>query len=142
LDIPDVEEPMRLVQQLGALARGVLALGLPEEAASAIARRAALDSMPEARRAVLQVLSSQGVVSTSACARQAGLDRKVARMALEDLAAVGVVNRDDSLDDSDEPDFTTVKWWLSGDGGDIIARIVKGSSPWDEMWVYTSTSPP
>jgi hypothetical protein len=81
--VPVVEEPMRLVQQLGTLARGVLAFGLPPEAAADIARRVALDSIPAARRAVLQVLSTGEVLSTSACANRAGLDRKVARMALE-----------------------------------------------------------
>jgi hypothetical protein len=67
--VPVIEEPMRLVQQLGALARGVLALGLPDEAISAIVRRVALDSMPEARRAVLRVLANGEVLNTSACAR-------------------------------------------------------------------------
>jgi 5S rRNA maturation endonuclease (ribonuclease M5) len=74
--IPIVEEPMRLVQQLNGIARRVLALGLPATAAGAIARRIALDSMPEARRAVLQVLATGEVLSTSACARQANLHRR------------------------------------------------------------------
>jgi hypothetical protein len=135
---------MRLVQQLGALARGILALGLPEEAAAAIARRVALDSMPEARRAVLEVLSTGEVLSTSACARHAGIDRKVARMALEDLAAIGVVESDRPDEDA-EHDFVTVNWQLLGDGGAIISGVFEAfhqsGGTWDEMWVYTSTSP-
>ena len=100
--MPVVEEPMRLVQQLGALARGVLALGLPEQVAAVIARRVALDSMPEARRAALLALSTGGVLSTSGCARAAGLDRKVARMTLEDLDVIGVVENN-RADEEDEP---------------------------------------
>ena len=60
----------RVLQQLGALAAGVLTLGLPEEAAIAIARDVALDSMPETRHAVLQVLAAGGVVNTSMGARR------------------------------------------------------------------------
>ena len=142
--VPVIEEPMRLVQQLGVLARGILALGLPEKAAAAIARRVALDSMPEARRLVLEALTIDKVLNTSACARQAGVDRKVARMTLEDLAAIGVVDNDRPEDDGD--DRNTVRWWLHGDDGDIIIDVFdafhQSRGGWDETWVYTSTSPP
>jgi hypothetical protein len=135
--IPIVEEPMRLVQQLGALARGILALGLPDEAAAAIARRAALDSMPEARRAVLQVLATGEVLNTSACARRAGIDRKVARMALEDLAAIGVVENDRQDDDEVDDYRGAVNWRLAGDDGDIISGVFEAFRQtrwgWDEM---------
>jgi hypothetical protein len=142
--MPIVEEPMRLVQQLDALARGVLALGLPGEAVSAITRRVALDSMPEARRAVLQVLSTGEVLNTSACARQANLHRHVARMALEDLAAIGVVANDRRDEDDDHEG--TVNWSLVGEDGDIITGVFEAfrqsGGGWHETWVYTSTSPP
>jgi hypothetical protein len=141
--IPVVEEPMRLVQQLNALARGILALGLPDEAVPAITRRVALDSMPEARRAVLQALSTGEVLNTSACARRAGIDRKVARMTLEDLAAIGVVAND--RQDEDDEHEGVVNWSLVGDDGDIIAGVFEAFRQsnwgWDETWVYTSTSP-
>jgi hypothetical protein len=120
--IPIVEEPMRLVQQLNGIARGMLALGLPATAAAAVARRLALDSMPEARRAVLQALATGEVLSTSGCARQAKLHRHVARMALEDLAAIGVVanNRQDEETDDHEG---VVNWALTGDDGVIITDV-------------------
>jgi len=143
--VPIVEEPMRLVQQLGGIARGVLALGLPATAASAIASRIALDSMPDARRAVLQVLAAGEVLSTSACARQAKLHRHVARMALEDLAAIRVVanNRQDEETDDHEG---AVDWALTGDDGVIITDVFEAfhqsGGGWHETWVYTSTSPP
>ncbi len=52
----DVEEPMRIIQQLGLFARGLLALGLDVEQTIAVCRRLALDSMPGNRRAVLEAL--------------------------------------------------------------------------------------
>jgi hypothetical protein len=142
--VPVVEEPMRLVQQIGILCRGILALGLSEQAATYVARRVALDSMPEARRAILDVLARDHILNTSTAARRAGLDRKVARMTLEDLAAIGVVTND--RPDSDENDDRgAVKWWLTGDGGDIIMTVFKDfydHGGWDEMWVTHSSSPP
>jgi hypothetical protein len=134
---------MRLVQQLGGIARGILALGLPTTAAAAIARRLALDSMPATRHAVLGALSTGEVLSTSACARAANLDRKVCRMALEELAAIGVVENDRS-DEEDDP-TGVVNWCLSGDDGAVIVSVFEAHRAsgwgWDETWVYTSTSP-
>lgn len=142
--VPVVEEPMRLVQQLGGLARGVLALGLPQTAAAAIARRVAVDSMPAARRAVLEALSTGEVLSTAGCARAASLDRKVARMTLEELAAIGVVEHDRQDEEADDH-AGVVHWCLSGEDGTVIATVFQAfrasSWGWDEKWVYTSTSP-
>ena len=136
-DVPVVEEPMRLIQQLGGIARGVLALGLPAAAAAAIARRIALDSMPAARHAVLAALSTGEAYSTAGCARAAHLDRKVARMALEELAAIGVVENDRS-DEEDDP-IGVVNWRLSGDDGAIVGSVFKAhrasGAGWDEVWV-------
>lgn len=142
--VPVVEEPMRLVQQLGALARGVLALGLPEEAAASIARRVALDSMPEARRAVLAALGTGELLTTSGVARAAGIHRHVARFQLEELAAIGVVEHDRQDDEGDEL-LGAVHWSLSGNDGALIADVFsehKRNGGWHEMLVYTSTSPP
>ncbi|USQ78295.1 hypothetical protein NF556_11585 [Ornithinimicrobium faecis] len=142
--VPVVEEPMRLVQQLGAVARGVLALGLPTEAAAAVARRVALDSMPESRRAVLEALATGEVLTTSGVGRAAALDRKVARFTLEDLAAIGVVAHD-RAEDEDEDIQGTVHWSLTGEDGVLISDVFAAHSRyggWDETWVYTSTSPP
>ena len=142
--VPVVEEPMRLVQQLGALARGVLALGLPVEAAEAITRRVALDSMPEARRAVLEALATGEPSSTSRIAKIADVHRHVARFQLEELAAIGVVTND-RVDDEDEEITGAVTWFLDGDDGALIADVLnrhKRSGGWHEKWVLTPTSPP
>jgi hypothetical protein len=114
-DVPVVEEPMRLIQQLCGIARGVLALGLPATAAAAIARRVALDSMPAARHAVLKALSTGEVLTTAGCARAAHPDRKVARMALEELAAIAVVEND--RDGEEDDPVGAVNWRLKGDDG-------------------------
>lgn len=142
--VPVVEEPMRLVQQLGAIGRGVLALGLSEDAASAIVRRVALDSMPESRRAVLAALATGELLSGSAVARVAGIDRKVARFQLEELACIGVVTND-RINDEDEERAGITNWSLNGEDGALIADVFSANmrgGGWDETWVYTSTSPP
>jgi hypothetical protein len=140
--VPVVEEPMRLVQQLSGLARGILALGLPEEAAAATVRRVGLDSMPAARRAVLVTLANGEVLTTAGLARGAGLDRKVARMTLEELAAVGIVEHDRPDEEYDDP-TGAVHWRLLGDDGALVAHVVRDyrRGGWDETWV-SPTPPP
>ena len=84
------------------------------------------------------------MLSTAACAREAGLDRKVARMALEELAAIGVVWNDHEADDSDDHQGV-VRWSLKGDDGALIAKVFGEFAErqgWDEILVYTPTSPP
>lgn len=146
--MPIVEEPMRLVQQLAALASGVLALGLPESVALQVARRAALDSIPEARHRVLEVLAYQQhtgeLLSTAALARAAGVNRRVARMALEELAAIGVVDEDRTEADDREESSGAV-WWSLTPSGDLIGEVFRAHKGAEggcyEMLVYTSHSP-
>jgi hypothetical protein len=134
---------MRLIQQLCGIARGVLALGLPATAAAASARRVALDSVPAARHAVLKALSTGEVLTTAGCARAAHLDRKVARMALEELAAIAVVEND--RDGEEDDPVGAVNWRLKGDDGEVVVTVFEAhrnsGRGWDETWVYTSTSP-
>jgi hypothetical protein len=65
-------------------------------------------------------------------------------MALEELAAIGVVENDRS-DEEDDP-VGVVNWCLSGDDGAVIVSVFEAhrasSWGWDETWVYTPTSPP
>ncbi|WP_374928602.1 bifunctional DNA primase/polymerase [Kytococcus sedentarius] len=142
---PVVEEPMRLTQQLAAVARGVLALGLPEGYAAQVVRRLALDSMPEDRRAVLTVLAQGEELATAAVGRAAGLDRKVARFTLEDLQAIGVVTND-RVDDESEELTGTVRWTLAGEDGALVAEVIhdhtRQGTGWDELWDYSTPLPP
>ena len=115
-----IEEPPRLAGQLGLLARASLALGLNEDQAGALCRRAALDSMPLARRDTLAALACGEPLSQAEVARQIGHDRGVARTALEDLAAIGVATYEGADDDQDGP---RGDWYLEGEHTQLIAKV-------------------
>lgn len=133
--MPVVEEPPRVVRQLLSLARGLLALGVPEHYATELVRRVALDSMPDARCAVLSALSLGEPLSTAALGRAAGLHRHVARMQAEELEAVGVV-LGERHGDEEEDDRRTVTWQLDGEAGEVIADVLAAhrlSEGWHEV---------
>jgi hypothetical protein len=96
-------------RQLTALTRGALALGLGVVETANLVRRVALDSIPAARRAVLAALADPAADQsmTVVAARAAGLDRGVARRALEELAAVGVVACERIDDEPEEEERDT-----------------------------------
>ena len=141
-----VESPPRVAQQLRALARGLLALGLPEDYAAGLIRRVALDSMPEDRYAVLKALAAGEVLSTAALARAAGLHRHVARMRAEELEVIGVIRGDrDGPDPVDEYDRRPVSWRLDGDDGQVISDVFKarcGFCGVARNYAHPHTSPP
>ena len=150
-DISVLEEPMRLVQQLGGIARGALALGLTEHDAEVLARRVALDSMPAARHAVLKALSlahhNGEALSTATVAKAPDLHSQVARFALEDLATVGVVESDRHDDpDIEQPNRAPVHWMLNGEDGELIAEVFAArcseALQVTRKVVFTHTSPP
>src|SRR5215211_5518332 len=133
-----VEEPPRLVAQLVLLARGLLALGLEEPAAVALCRRAALDSMPAVRRGLLAVLADADEVTVSEAARRVGCHRHVARLALEELAAIGLAacpGLDEDPDDDPEPSgrWAAHPWRLAGPDRRLV-REVLAAPPWHEVW--------
>jgi hypothetical protein len=133
-----VEEPPRLVAQLVLLARGLLALGLPEPAAVGLCRRAALDSMPAVRRALLQALADAGELTVSEAARRVGCHRHVARMALEELAAIGLAtcpDLDDDPQDDQEPGgrWAAHPWRLAGPDQRLVCAVLAAPA-WHEVW--------
>ena len=113
------EEPARLVGQLALLARSLLALGLDTDQAVALCRRCALDSIPEARRRALAVLA-RGEATVSEVHRLTGCHRHVARMALEELDAIGVAMCDDPEDS--EPGAPR-PWSLTAPYDQLIRRV-------------------
>lgn len=148
--LPVVEEPMRLVRQLGVVARGLLALNLPAGYVEALTRRVALDSMPLARRAVLDVLALGEPLSTAAVARDAGLHRHVARFQLEELEAIGVVTAERRGDEpaDDDADRRPAVWTLAGEDGTLVADVLntarrdaRDAGRWHEMWVAPPQPP-
>lgn len=131
--LPVIEEPPRLTWQLVMLWRGLVALGLDHEAALQLCRRAALDSLPEIRRRILDVLISGEHLTAAEIAREVGAHRHVARMTLEELAAVDLV---DGLDrDDDDGDFRAPRpWWLASRDPDLqaLAPAVLKAGRWHE----------
>jgi len=131
-----VEEPPRLVAQLVLLAKGLLALGLPAPAAVALCRRAALDSVPAVRRHLLAVLAEAGELTPSEAARRVGCHRHVARMALEELGAIGLAACP-ALDDPDPEDdtgaFAAHPWRLAGPDQGLVRTVVHAPA-WHEVW--------
>jgi ribosomal protein S18 acetylase RimI-like enzyme len=134
-----VEEPPRLVGQLLLLARGLLALGLVETAVVGLCRRAALDSIPQVRRRLLHALAEDDEVSVSEAARRVGCDRRVARMGLEELAAIGLATCP-ALDDEDQEElgdapgrWAAHPWRLAGPDQRLVRAVLQGR-PWDEVW--------
>jgi hypothetical protein len=133
-----VEEPPRLVAQLVLLAKGLLALGLPAPAAVALCRRAALDSVPAVRRRLLAALADAGELTASEAARHIGCHRHVARMALEELGAIGLAAcpaLDDGDPDPDEPGgpFTAHPWRLAGPDQALVRAVLQAPA-WQEVW--------
>jgi hypothetical protein len=143
--MPVVENTPRVVRQLHALARGLLALGLPRDYTAALIRSVALDSMPEDRRAVLAALSGGEILTTSALARSAGLHRHVARMRAEELEVIGVVcGIREGPDLEEEYDRRPVSWRLDGDDGQVVATVFRAhaaSVGWHEIMVTHSSTP-
>jgi hypothetical protein len=133
-----VEEPPRLVAQLVLLARGLLALGLEEPAAVALCRRAALDSMPAVRRGLLQVLADASEVTVSEAARRVGCHRHVARLALEELAAIGLAACPGLDEDPDDDPELPGRWaahpWRLAGPDQRLVREVLAAPPWHEVW--------
>ena len=71
------EEPMRLAGQLTLLARGLLALGVPEADAIAIVTRCALDCLPITRRRVIDRLLDADSATAASIAREIGCARRL-----------------------------------------------------------------
>jgi hypothetical protein len=118
-----IEEPPRIAGQLEKLALALLALGLTEHDTAALCRRAALDSMPLARRSALAALANAGgePLTQAEIARRAHCDRSVARFALEELAAIGVANYLGA--NSDDEEQRRGPWHLCGEYAGLVQAV-------------------
>ena len=128
------EEPARLYKQLSQLVRALLTLGADLGHALSLARRCALDSIPQTRRKALELLVTGLELTVSEVAREIGCDRKVARFALEELAAAGVLSWPESYDnddDSRQDQWTPRSWKLDGVAAPLIMRVLTGQ-PWEQ----------
>jgi hypothetical protein len=135
-NVPQAEEPPRLAGQLMQLARGLNGLGLGDRQVARLARRAALDSMPQARRRVLHVLAAGGAATVARVAEEAGLDWKVAKFALEDLATVGVCRGRTVAEET-----RLGPWALDGPDGALIAGVMAADARETKRRFPTPTPP-
>ena len=123
---PIVEGPGRLAIQLAHLARALDALQLAEPEVARIVQKVALDSMPSARQAVLKVLAAGELIATAELARRAGLNRGVARRALEELKEVGLTTYDGAdRDDGEEDQQARKPWMLDGPSAKRVVALVQ-----------------
>jgi hypothetical protein len=127
-----IEEPPRLVSQLALLARSLIAIGLGEGDAVALARRCALDTVPAARLGAMRTLAERKQATASEVARSARCHRHVARFALEELQAIGVT---DCFGDEDDR-YTPNPWMLNGPEAELVSGVLaadavarKGGTP-------------
>jgi hypothetical protein len=93
--IPGSEAPTRLVVVLSRLLAGLDAIGVDRETAWPVITKAALDSIPAIRRAVIDVLiAAEGKLETSTVAAAIDYPTQTTRRALEDLTAHGIAERE------------------------------------------------
>jgi len=119
--IPPPEMPARLGLVLWRVFRALRVLGVTEPEARRLLAKMALDSMPAARRAVLEELRRAGdELMLSRIADNIHYPKTTARRALEDLNAHGVVERDSG------PTGRADVWWLSDWTRDRLAAIWPG----------------
>jgi hypothetical protein len=120
--IPVREEPGRVTSQLGLLLRGALALGVREEVAVRVMRKAAASSMPANRARVVQALGDGSMMfATNDIARRAGMNWKPALRALEDWEAVGVAARQGRPPDA--ADNSPYFWYLDRERATALSLV-------------------
>ncbi len=91
--IPESEAPARFTLSLLRLWNGLRAIGVDEAPALDVVAKAALDSMPQVRRQVLDTLMAGGRMSTTDIAEAIGYPTTTTRRACEDLFGHGIVVR-------------------------------------------------
>jgi hypothetical protein len=134
------EEPMRLVGDLAALLRAFMALGVEATQAQRLTVRCALDSIPQTRRGVLDALAKGAELTSAELARALGCDRKVARMAAEDLQLIGLVRAErDPYDDAEQRSHAPNPWRLDDEHAALVADAVRNAG---RKVVLTITLPP
>jgi len=124
--IPIIEEPARITGQIVSLAKSLLALGVPRGEALALAGKCALDTVPQARLACLRQLAGGEPMTVSEVRRRTGLNRHVARRALEDMEVLDLTTcpRHEKDEDSEEVGFPTSNPWHLGEEGALVTRVL------------------
>jgi hypothetical protein len=123
--MPVIEEPARITGQIVALAKSLIALGETTEAAVQLARKAALDTVPQARLKLLELLSDGTELTAAVAGKRAGVHRHVARRALEDMETVGLVAclRSDEDEEAEESGYAAPNPWRLGEERDLVLTV-------------------
>jgi len=123
--IPVIEEPARVTGQIVSLAKSLLALGVPRGQALALAGKCALDTVPQARLTILRRLADAEQLTVSDVRRLTGLNRHVARRALEDMEVLDLTTclRSQQDEDTEETGFPSTNPWKLGAEKDLVVRV-------------------
>jgi len=108
--IPEAEAPARLALVLLRLWNGLLAIGADEATTRHLVTKAALDSMPQLRRQVIEQLIARGRLGTPVLADLIGYPTLTTRRGCEDLAGHGVLERERG--GGAKPDLWSVTDWV------------------------------
>lgn len=92
--VPALEAPTRLAKQLAGLVQAFVVMGKGEADALGTVLRLAYDCIPPARLAALRLLAEEDQVRTPDVAERLGLPTSTTRRVLEDLAALGLIERE------------------------------------------------
>lgn len=120
-----LEMPTRFAKQLVQLTRGGIALSMARSDAMAVAERAAGDSVPPLRLAVLADIAAHPVSPTSDVVKRLQLPRSTVDRTLQELHLLGLVTVDT------EPWGTSVRWVYALDSGisaDALRKITRNVS--------------
>ena len=90
---PEPEAPARFAKQIASLSAALVAIGYDEAGALQLILRVAYDSMPPSRLRTLRLLRPVDTLSTPQAADSLGLPTTTATRILEDLTALGIVER-------------------------------------------------
>lgn len=128
--IPIIEEPARITGQIVALAKSLLALGVSRGQALALAGKCALDTVPQARLACLRQLAGGEPLTVSEVRRRTGLNRHVARRALEDMEVLELTTcpRHEKDEDTEESGFPSSNPWHLGEERALVMRVLEAQA--------------
>ncbi|MBI0294474.1 MarR family transcriptional regulator [Streptomyces sp. PRKS01-29] len=123
--IPVIEEPARVTGQIVSLAKSLLALGVPRGQALALAGKCALDTVPQARLQILRQLAQGEPLTVSEVRRRTGLNRHVARRALEDMEVLDLTTclRSQQDEETEETGFPSTNPWQLGAEKALVVRV-------------------
>lgn len=143
--VPSAEMPTRIVQQLSTIATALMIVNGgsfdPKEDGD-ILTKVALDSIPQTNRMVMEVLSSQSMMTTAKIATRLGYPTGPILMYLENLALLGVCRRIKSDEAEAEGLMGNADRWEMHEQFSEIIRANLGYVSADAVDVASEFAPP